>query len=81
VTQAAQDFETAQRRQHHVEDHQIEGMRFASQPVERLGAIAHDGYLEALAGQILGEHLTELAVIVNDQDGSGQSHGSVHKLG
>ena len=75
VAQPAQHLEAAERGQHHVEDHQVERMRLLGEPLERLGAVAHQRHLEALAGQVLGEHLAELAVVVDDQQGGRQGHG------
>jgi hypothetical protein len=75
VAQSAQHFEAAERGQHYIEDHQVERMRLLGELFERLGAVAQQRHLEALAGQVLREHLAELAVVVDDQQGGWQGHG------
>ena len=45
------------------------------QTLERLGAVAQQRDLKPFASQVLREHLAELAVVVDDQQGGWQGHG------
>ena len=81
MAQPAQHFEAAQRRQHHVENDQVELIRLLAQALERFGAVAHQRDLETFAGQVLGEHLAELTVVIDDQYGGRQRHAGIRWLG
>ena len=61
----AQHVEAADARQHHVENHDFKfgGPQFR----QRIAAVVHAFHVEMFGVQILGEHLTELAVIIDQQ--------------
>jgi hypothetical protein len=65
-SQFAQHVEAADARQHHVENQDLEIVRL--QLFQRLASVVHALHVEVLGVQILGEHLTEFAVIVDQQD-------------
>ena len=61
----AQHIEAADRGQHHIQDHDLKTMPL--QCAQGFAAIMHAFHLEALVGEIFGQHLAQLAIIVDQQ--------------
>jgi hypothetical protein len=43
-------------------------MRLIREAIERFGAVAYERNLKSFTGEVFGQHLSELAVIVHDQE-------------
>ncbi len=62
----AQHVEAADARQHHIQDQDLEIVRFEFR--ERIAAVVHALDLEVFGVQIFGEHLAQFAIVVDEQN-------------